>query len=84
MNKDRLTSHLLKTIRPTVVTLSSDGCLIIVRQLLDDNATVIGRLVFRKKKINPLSDKNNSPKRRELFIAINKTKYLMSAYYDLY
>ncbi|MDC1899450.1 hypothetical protein POZ10_02315, partial [Bacteroides uniformis] len=55
-----------------------------MKQLLDDNATVVGRLVFRKKKINLLSDKNNSPKRRELFIAINKNKYLMSAYYDLY
>ena len=48
MNKDRLTSHLLKTIRPTSVTLSSDGCLIIVRQLLDDNATTVGRIKISK------------------------------------
>lgn len=74
----------LRINRPIPVSVSSDSCRTIIKQLLDDNATVVGRLVFRKKKINPLSDKNNSPKRRELFIAINKNKYLMSAYYDLY
>lgn len=74
----------LRINRPIPVSVSSDSCRTIIKQLLDDNATVVGRLVFRKKKINLLSDKNNSPKRRELFIAINKNKYLMSAYYDLY
>ena len=74
----------LRINRPIPISVSSDSCRTIIKQLLDDNATVVGRLVFRKKKINPLSDKNNSPKRRELFIAINKNKYLMSAYYDLY
>lgn len=74
----------LRNNRPIPISVSFDSCRTIIKQLLDDNATVVGRLVFRKKKINPLSDKNNSPKRRELFIAINKNKYLMSAYYDLY
>ena len=50
MNKDRLTSHLLKTIRPTVVTLSSDGCLIIVRQLLDETEMGMGRLFLSEQR----------------------------------
>ena len=74
----------LRINRPIPISVSSDSCRTIIKQLSDDNATVVGRLVSRKKKINLLSDKNNSPKRRELFIAINKNNYLMSAYYDLY
>lgn len=66
----------LRINRPIPISVSSDSCRTIIKQLLDDNATVVGRLVFRKKKINPLSDKNNSPKRRELFIAINKINIL--------
>ena len=42
---------LLKINRPTTVALSFNSCLIIVRQLLDDNATVVGRLIIGNKDI---------------------------------
>ena len=39
----RLVFLLLTINRPITVLLSSDICLIIVRQLLDDNSTTVGR-----------------------------------------
>ena len=48
MNKDRLTSHLLKTIRPTVVALSSNSCRTIIKQPSDDNVTTVGRIKISK------------------------------------
>ncbi len=46
MDKDKVISHLLKIIRPTAVLLSSDSCRTIIKQLSDDNATIVGRIVF--------------------------------------
>lgn len=47
----------LRNNRPIPISVSSDSCRTIIKQLLDDNATVVGRLVFRKKKIIRLATK---------------------------
>lgn len=44
---------ILKSIRPTTVSLSSDSCLIIVPQLSDESVTDVGRLIFSMVDISP-------------------------------
>ena len=45
---------MLKSIRPIIISLSSDSCFIFVRQLLDENKTAVGRKDFSNILLVPL------------------------------
>ena len=46
-------SLMLKINRPTSVTLSSDNCGTIIKQLSDESVTDVGRLIFSMVDISP-------------------------------
>ena len=48
-----LDSGILRSIRPTVVELSSDSCRTIIQQPSDDKVTYVGRILSSKRNICP-------------------------------